>query len=195
MAYMNRDDRRASIVEAAVEIILKDGIAAATVRGVAKALDASPGQIHHHFSSADALRAEAFRTLWRRLTSGLAERLAEMPPRERLITALVGDDPDYEDALAKLWNEALAASGAEPLLQGALAEAVQEWMDVLAGAVEEGIQAGVFSPGVRPAEVARHLASFSMGMDALAGLGLPNHSEDEMRTRIEAAVDQQVSRG
>lgn len=193
MTYMNRDDRRASIVEAAVEIILRDGISAATVRGVAKALEASPGQIHHHFPSADALRADAFRTLWRRLTSDLGDRLAEMPPRERLVAALVGDDPAYEGALARLWNESLAASSAEPLLKGALAEAVQEWLDVLAGAVEEGVRAGTFASGVEATEVARHLASFSMGMDTLAGLELPNHSPDEMRARIEAAVDQQTA--
>jgi AcrR family transcriptional regulator len=195
MTYMNRDDRRASIVEAAAEIILKEGIGAATVRGVAKALDASPGHIHHHFASADALRAEAFRTLWRRLTSDLGARLSEMPPRERLVAALIGDDEDYEGALARLWNESLAASSAEPLLKAALGEAVQEWMDVLARAVEEGVKTGVFSADVQPAEVARNLASFSMGMDILAGLGLPNHSGNEMRARIKAAVDQQASRG
>lgn len=190
MTYMNREDRRTSIIEAAADIMLKDGIAAATVRGVARTLDASPGQIHHHFASADALRAEAFRLLWGKLTADLGERLAKLPPRERLIAALIGDTAFYEGAFGRLWNEVLAAPSAEPLLKEALGEAIQEWMDVLARAIKEGTDTGKFSIKAEPSEIARLLVSFCMGMDLLASLGLPLHSDDDMRARIEASVDQ-----
>ncbi len=56
------------------------------------------------------------------------------------------------------------------------------------------MRAGTFASVAEPTEVARHLASFSMGMDTLAGLGLPNHSPDEMQARIEVAVDRLTAR-
>ncbi len=190
MSYLNRNERRASIVNAAVAIILKDGIGAATVRGVAKALDAAPGQIHHHFASADALRAEAFRALWTQLTADFGERLKAMAPRDRLITALIGDVPDYKAALTRLWNDSLATSSAEPLLKSAVADAVQDWIAVLAGAIEEGVSQGIFLCKAPSWEVATHLASYCLGMDILAGLGLPEHSEEAMRARVGAVVDE-----
>ncbi|WP_159717708.1 TetR family transcriptional regulator C-terminal domain-containing protein [Geminicoccus flavidas] len=189
MTYMNRGDRRASIVEAAVEIILRDGLGATTVRGVAKALGASPGQIHHHFASADELRAEAFRTLWARTAPGFVERVSGMPPRERLLAALLADDSTLEALSAKLWNDSLVASGAEPHVRAAVREIMEQWLGLLVAAIKAGVDTGEFRSELSPEEIARRLAAFCLGVDVLASLGLPAHSRDEIRVRITKYID------
>ena len=61
MAYLNRDQRREMILQAAMQIALAEGFTAMTVRRIATEAQTSTGQVHHHFSSASHLKAEAFK--------------------------------------------------------------------------------------------------------------------------------------
>ena len=58
--YLNRDQRREMILQAAMQIALAEGFTAMTVRRIATEAQTSTGQVHHHFSSASHLKAEAF---------------------------------------------------------------------------------------------------------------------------------------
>lgn len=193
MAYMNRESRRASIIDAAVTIILSEGLGAATVRAVANALGASPGHIHHHFLSADELRAEAFRLLWSRVAPEFAERIASLPPRERLLAALLGDDPEIEALTARLWNEALVASVAEPLIREAVRETMEQWLELLVATIDAGLKSGDFASALPAPEVARRLASYCLGIDIMASLGIPAHATEEQRDRVGDYVDMQLA--
>ncbi|SUU67665.1 transcriptional regulator [Acinetobacter baumannii] len=67
MAYLNRDQRREMILQAAMQIALTEGFTAMTVRRIATEAQTSTGQVHHHFSSASHLKAEAFLKLMEQL--------------------------------------------------------------------------------------------------------------------------------
>ncbi len=67
MAYLNRDQRREMILQAAMQIALAEGFTAMTVRRIATEAQTSTGQVHHHFSSASHLKAEAFLKLMEQL--------------------------------------------------------------------------------------------------------------------------------
>lgn len=60
MSYLNRDERREVILQAAMRVALAEGFAAMTVRRIASEADVAAGQVHHHFSSAGELKALAF---------------------------------------------------------------------------------------------------------------------------------------
>lgn len=68
MSYLNRDERREVILQAAMRVALAEGFAAMTVRRIASEADVAAGQVHHHFSSAGELKALAFVHLIRTLT-------------------------------------------------------------------------------------------------------------------------------
>lgn len=67
MSYLNRDERREVILQAAMRVALAEGFAAMTVRRIASEADVAAGQVHHHFSSAGELKALAFVHLIRTL--------------------------------------------------------------------------------------------------------------------------------
>ena len=60
MARMAPAERRDAIVEAALAVMLRKGMAATTVRDVADEMGTSSGLIHHYFASMDDLLAAAF---------------------------------------------------------------------------------------------------------------------------------------
>lgn len=55
MAYLNRDQRREMILQAAMQVALAEGFTAMTVRRIATEAQTSTGQVHHHFSEAELL--------------------------------------------------------------------------------------------------------------------------------------------
>lgn len=60
MSYLNRDERREVILQAAMRVALAEGFTAMTVRRIASEADVAAGQVHHHFSSAGELKALAW---------------------------------------------------------------------------------------------------------------------------------------
>ena len=60
MSYLNREERRAMILDAAKALILKEGILSFTARKLSAYAQVSVGQIHHHFSSLTELKIEVF---------------------------------------------------------------------------------------------------------------------------------------
>ena len=53
MSYMNRDERREVILQAAMRVALEEGFSAMTVRRIATEAQVATGQLHHHFTSAE----------------------------------------------------------------------------------------------------------------------------------------------
>lgn len=78
MSYLNRDERREVILQAAMRVALAEGFAAMTVRRIASEADVAAGQVHHHFSSAGELKALAFVHLIRTLLD--AGKFRRLPP-------------------------------------------------------------------------------------------------------------------
>lgn len=101
MSYLNRDERREVILQAAMRVALAEGFAAMTVRRIASEADVAAGQVHHHFSSAGELKALAFVHLIRTLLDA-----GQVPPpatwRARLHAMLGSEDGGFEPYI-KLW--------------------------------------------------------------------------------------------
>ena len=57
---MSPAERREAIVDAALTVMLRQGMAATTARDVAAEMGTSSGLIHHYFASMDELHAAAF---------------------------------------------------------------------------------------------------------------------------------------
>lgn len=189
MAYLCKADRRASIIDAAIEIIEDRSLAAATVREVAKALGASPGQIHHHFASADELRAEALVKLWARITPECEAQLSGLPPRERLLTLLTPDGAEIEALMVKVMDGALPPNDDAPFVRAAVRQFKDQWLTMLGQTLREAQAAGVVGPCDDVPEVARLLAALSVGTDALARVGVDGFGRVAVRDRLNRCID------
>ncbi|MCL4067081.1 TetR family transcriptional regulator [Pseudomonas sp. GX19020] len=175
---MSREARREQIMNAVVELVAQEGLAAATVRRIACQLQCSPGQIHHHFDSAEALRAEAVREVWRRLEPLLVAALRKLSPRERLITVLSGcktqilgeDDPLLRVA-ERLWSEAWETRR-DSAVRAAIVDGVCKMRDEVCASLAEGVAAEDFPEDLDVNRMSLLLIAASQGFDFLEEVGI-----------------------
>jgi AcrR family transcriptional regulator len=174
MTYLTREDRRDQVMAAAVDLVISGGLAAATVRRIAQRIGCSPGQIHHHFASADALRAAAVREVWQRIEPVFLAEISKMSPRDRLLALLSDEHPklpmaviEYLAVTKRLWNEAWDTRSA-PMVREAIVAALREVRACVADALKEGVSSGAFSPQLDPTRLSLILLAASQGFDVLA---------------------------
>lgn len=194
MAYMSRDERREQIMNAVVELVAQEGLAAATVRRIACQLKCSPGQIHHHFDSAAALRAEAVREVWRLLEPQLVTALRKLPPRERLISVLsgckaqiLGEDNPLLMIAERLWNEAWDTRR-EPEVREAIVEGVGKMRGEIVASLEEGRLAGDFPADLDVKRMSLLLIAASQGFDFLEEVGVDGELGVDKRAYVEEVL-------
>ena len=143
MSYLPKEQRRSEIIEAAIDVIQHQGLAAATVRNVAKATASSPGQIHHHFESADTLRAEALLCLWQRMKIELLSQIKTTSPLETLIANMGGCvHKEQKDTYSQLYKDLLEASQMSETMHAVLMQIMnnskERYCELLKAAQEKG---------------------------------------------------------
>ena len=162
-------------MNAVVDIVTREGLAAATVRRIAQELQCSPGQIHHHFASAEALRAEAMREVWSRISPQLDAALTQLPPRERLLCMmcckvdLLGDEAEVMLVAKRLWREAHDIRQ-EHLVREAVIEGMMNLRAAALKALQAGIADGSFPKDTDAEMVCMRLIAASQGYDVLSEL-------------------------
>jgi AcrR family transcriptional regulator len=156
---MSNEDRRRMMVEAALAVMLRKGIAATTVRDVAAEMESSPGLIHHYFDSMDALVAAAFEQVATRGIEVSREAVArETEPTARLSEFFRSYLRDDRDWAFQLWLDAWADASRRPALQASSRRLNLEWQQLLASLIEEGVAAGTFTCPDVPAAAWRILS-------------------------------------
>ncbi|MEU4216778.1 TetR family transcriptional regulator [Actinoplanes sp. NPDC026623] len=112
-------DRKARIVDAAIDVIAEHGVAGTTHRRIAAAADVPLGSLTYHFDGLEDVFAQAFRRHAERMSRSYEAAFTEVGNREQLIDAvtdLIHGDADadprdwavaYELYLAALRNPAL----------------------------------------------------------------------------------------
>jgi len=140
---MNPDDRREAIVSAALAVMVRQGIAATTVRDVAAQMGSSSGLIHHYFASMDDLLAAAFeRAAGQDLQESLEAMSEGRDPVERLALFLGSYSRADEDWAVQLWLDAWAEAARRPSLQRTSLRLNEAWQARLADVIREGVRDG-----------------------------------------------------
>jgi TetR/AcrR family transcriptional regulator, regulator of cefoperazone and chloramphenicol sensitivity len=109
---------KARIREAALEAFSADGVAATSLRAVAKAAGVSPGLIVHHFGSKEGLLRAVDESVVRRIEMALAEVPLDgsggdpFAERREMITALLQGQPVLCDYIGRALSEDTEASAA-----------------------------------------------------------------------------------
>ena len=137
--------RREEILQAAVDVVQRNGFANTRVADVATKLGISNGLIFYHFHTKEALLAAAFESACEadlaRLerTAGRAANPVEAVRRVLSIYSPQGSAPGWT-----IWVDAWAESLRSEELRAASRKLDHRWKDVLAGAIRRGVADGSF---------------------------------------------------
>ena len=138
-------ERREAIVDAALAVARRKGLAATTVRDVANEMGTSSGLIHHYFDSMDEVLAAAFeRVAGEDLeqTEVILDHADE--PRELIRAFLASYAPVGDDWAFQLWLDAWAEAARRPLLRAASSRLNLAWAALLERAIRAGVADGSF---------------------------------------------------
>jgi AcrR family transcriptional regulator len=145
MARMSPDGRRAAIVDAALTVARRKGLAAVTVRDVAHEMGTSSGLIHHYFETMDDVLAAAFERV---AGEELAETEAILAGAGSPVAVLAGFLDSYapvgDDWSFQLWLDAWAEAARRPALRKASSRLNLRWAGLLERAIRDGVEAGTF---------------------------------------------------
>jgi AcrR family transcriptional regulator len=142
---MSPVERRDAIVDAALTVARRKGLASTTVRDVAAEMGTSSGLIHHYFDSMDEVLAAAFeRVAGEDLdqTAVILEKAGD--PREVVRAFLASYAPVGEDWAFQLWLDAWAEAARRPLLRAASSRLNLAWAGLLERAIRAGVAEGSF---------------------------------------------------
>ena len=186
MSYLNRDERRELILQAAMRVALEEGFAAMTVRRIATEAQVSTGQVHHHFTSAGELKSLAFVQLIRTLLD--AELVsANASFRERLHAMLGSEDGGFEPYI-KLWREAQVLADKDPEIKSAYLLTMRMWHEETAAIISQGQNAGEFSSGPNAADVAWRLIALVCGLDGIYVLGIEEMADPAFERHLDRMI-------
>lgn len=155
---MTREDRRAAIIEAAIEVFARKGFFGAKVSEIAEAAGVADGTIYLYFKSKDEILISLFEEKMEAIISDLERMLAEVSdPREKLrryVVAhleLVAERPTLMQVLTiELRQSARFIKEYHPKGFG-------RYLGVLGAILEEGQSDGLFRPELHPGVFRRAL--------------------------------------
>jgi AcrR family transcriptional regulator len=177
MARLSPDDRRQTIIDAALVVARRQGLGATTVRDVATEMGTSSGLIHHYFDSMDDVLAAAFEQAAERdLRRARAAIEAAGAAHAQLDTFIESYAPAQSDWTMQLWLDAWSEAARRPALQQVSRRLNREWQALVRDIISVGTDAGEFAAD-DPDSAAWRLLS------VLDGLALQVVAHDALITR------------
>jgi AcrR family transcriptional regulator len=142
---MSPQDRRERIVDAALAVARRKGLAATTVRDVAAEMGTSSGLIHHYFDSMDEVLAASFERVAREDLEQTEVLLAEAGDPRSVVRAFLNSyAPVGEDWAFQLWLDAWAEAARRPALREVSSRLNLAWAAMLERAIRTGVAEGAF---------------------------------------------------
>ncbi|MDM2876457.1 MULTISPECIES: TetR family transcriptional regulator [Citrobacter] len=190
MSYLNRDERREVILQAAMLVALEEGFSAMTVRRIAAEAHVATGQVHHHFASAGELKSQAFVRLIRTLLD--AELVSEDASFRERLHAMLGSEDGGLEPYIKLWREAQVVAGKDPEIKSAYLLTMRMWHEETANIITQGQKAGEFSSAPDAADVAWRLIALVCGLDGMYILGIEEMADPAFDRHLDRMITQEL---
>lgn len=163
---VDRDLRRAEVVEATWRLIARVGIDRVSIRDIAAEADCSTGVIGHYFRDKDEVLLTALRLVWSRERHRIAARAAGrrgLAALEAVVGAVlpIGDEQTLEMAVwISFWSRAFG----DPVLADEQRRYYGEWLALLGRHFRDARSDGEVAARLRPTEEARQLAALVDGL-------------------------------
>lgn len=193
MNYLNREQRRMMILEAAKRVALVDGLNGLTVRRIATEAQVSTGQVHHHFESSSHLKAEVFIALMNQLDE-VENLITTNNSLERLLLLLGVENIEQTQPYLRLWNEAEILIDQDQEIQRAYNVTMEQWHDTLVTAIENGLLQQEFKVSTLSSsqDIAWRLIAFVCGLEGIYQLGLKGLDQHSFKYHVEMVIKMEL---
>ncbi|MBT48947.1 MAG: TetR family transcriptional regulator [Acinetobacter sp.] len=193
MAYLNREQRREMILQAAMHVALNEGFSAMTVRRIATEAQTSTGQVHHHFASNSHLKAEAFIKLMQQLDE-IEDQVNTVNYLQRVSLLLGCENIEQIQPYLRLWNEAEILIDQDSEIKHAYNLAMQDWHRSIVRMINEGRNQGEFNFESDSQDIAWRLIAFVCGLEGIYKLGLNGLNDADFKRHTEAILQAELFR-
>lgn len=193
MNYLNREQRRNMILEAAKRLALQDGLNGLTVRRIASEAQVSTGQVHHHFESSSHLKAEVFIALMDQLDE-VENLITTESSVERLCLLLGIENIEQTQPYLRLWNEAEVLIDQDQEIKKAYNIAMEKWHLALVTTIEygRGQQEFKISTSSSSQDIAWRLIAFVCGLEGIYELGLKGLDNHSFKHHVELVLKMEL---
>ncbi|NIL01520.1 TetR family transcriptional regulator [Yersinia mollaretii] len=188
LAYLNREERHDTLLQAAMRVAITEGMAATTVRRVASEAGVSVGQVHHHFASVSHLRVDAFLLLVKQSLAAFAQSSQNLPATERVLRVLGYPQDEMCQRETRLWNEVSILAERDELMKTAYAASMSDWHRATLDVINAGIASDQFRSDINPSDVAWRLIGLLCGLDGLIQFTELGFSEAEIMRHLNAMM-------
>jgi AcrR family transcriptional regulator len=157
MTRMSPADRLDVIIDAALAVMLRKGMASTTVRDVAEQMGTSSGLIHHYVASMDDLLAAAFERAAGQDLLATREAMSAGDSGggsggsggagavERLARFFDGYARADQDWAFQLWLDAWAEAARRPAVRATSHRLNVAWQELIASTIRDGVAVGVMT--------------------------------------------------
>ena len=189
MNYLNREQRRGMILDAAKRVALQDGLNGLTVRRIATEAQVSTGQVHHHFKSSSHLKAEVFIELMNQLNE-VEDQIKTNSSFERISLLLGFENIEQTQPYLRLWNEAEILIIQDREIKKAYNTTMEQWHLALVSAIEHGITQQEFKISISNSsqDISWRLIAFVCGLEGIYQLGLRGLDEHSFKHNVETIL-------
>lgn len=192
MNYLNREQRRNMILDAAKRLALQDGLNGLTVRRIASEAQVSTGQVHHHFESSSHLKAEVFIALMDQLDE-VENLITTESSVERLCLLLGIENIEQTQPYLRLWNEAEVLIDQDQEIKKAYNIAMEKWHLALVTTIEYGRGQQEFKISTSSSQdIAWRLIAFVCGLEGIYELGLNGLDNHSFKHHVELVLKMEL---
>ena len=193
---VDHEQRRREIAYGVLVVVAQGGIAAVSLRSVAKAAGVSMGRVQHYFASKDELVQHACRVV-AQVAGEAFEAGAGQPVRERLSQLLTLGFPGSEQARVgtSVWYSFVTSAATDPQLAQLVDEGWAGMRAELTALLTQARAAGELSPAV-PADLRPTVLALAALQDGLVlRLMLGAITPQEAHAVVELELDRLVTMG
>lgn len=185
-------DARTRILDAAVDCIVRDGLAQVRMASIAKTAGVSSGLLHYHFDTKELLFGEVL-TYSHAMSTELNDRALEDAgdgPAERLSSFLDRCLPSDEQRAHEwlLWQELALLCVRDPHLAKVGAGLYEDLYVTIAAIIRDGVEQGVFATALDPRALAETAVALTDGLGERVLANDPNLGLEQARSTIATMV-------
>lgn len=149
---VNKEERKAEILKAAISVFAKNGIVNARMSEIATAAGIGKGTIYEYFRSKEDIFAEAYQTIFEGIELEIEEILkSDLGPEEKLrklmyctIEAFIGDGGEFAGIMMSFWSEGIRNKDERIIGIINLEKVYADYRVMIGNVLDEGVRKGVF---------------------------------------------------
>jgi len=191
MAYLNKEQRREMILQAAMHVALHKGFWEWTVHRIEIESQTYTGKFQPHFASNSHLKAEAFIKLMQQLDE-IESQVNTTNYLQRLSLLLGCENIEQIQPYLRLWNEAEVLIDQDQEIKFAYNIAMQDWHRSIVRMIDEGQTQQEFQFDTDSHDIAWRLIAFVCGLEGIYKLGLKGLNEVDFKRHTDAIIQAEL---